>query len=54
MFINIVMVVILMIATIFFLGFVAQIIYLIVTPAKQLTTVDCLRKNILFKFLKIK
>jgi hypothetical protein len=54
MFINIIMMVILIVAIIFFLGFIVQIIYLIITPAKQLTTVDCLRKNILYKFLKLK
>lgn len=54
MFINIVMVVILMIATIFFLGFIGHLIYLLITPSHKLSTEDFGKKNILFKYLKIK
>ena len=54
MFINIVMVVILMIATIFFLGFIIHLCYLLVTPSRKLSTEDFGKKNILFKYLKIK
>jgi hypothetical protein len=48
------MVVILMIATIFFLGFIIHLIYLLVTPSHKLSIDDFGRKNILFKYLKIK
>ncbi len=51
---NILIVVIVIIATIFFLGFVGHIIYLLVTPSSKLSTEDFGRKNILFKYLKIK
>jgi len=54
MFINIVMVVIVMIATIFFLGFIGHLIYLLITPSNKLSMEDFGRKNILFKYLKIK
>ena len=54
MFINIVMVVILIVATIFFLGFIGHLIYLLITPSRKLSTEDFSKKNILFKYLKIK
>ena len=54
MFFNILLICIVSFVIIFTLGFIGQIIYLIVTPSEKLTTTDCLRKNILFKFLKIK
>lgn len=54
MFINIVMVVILMITTIFFLGFIGHLIYLLIIPSRKLSTDDFGKKNILFKYLKIK
>jgi len=54
MFINIIMMVILIVAIIFFLGFIGHLIYLLVTPSNKLSTSDFGRKNILFKYLKIK
>ena len=51
---NILIVVIVIIATIFFLGFVGHLIYLIVTPSNKLSTEDFGKKNILFKYFKIK
>ena len=54
MFINIIIVAIVIIATIFFLGFIGHLIYLLVTPSRKLSTEDFGRKNILFKYLKIK
>jgi hypothetical protein len=54
MFINIIMMVILIVAIIFFLGFIGHLIYLLITPSKKLSTEDFGKKNILFKYLKIK
>ena len=51
---NILIVVIVIIATIFFLGFIGHLIYLLVTPSHKLSTEDFGKKNILFKYLKIK
>jgi len=51
---NIIMVVILIVATIFFLGFIGHLIYLLITPSNKLSANDFGRKNILFKYLKIK
>lgn len=46
--------VILIVAIIFFLGFIGHLIYLLITPSKKLSTEDFGKKNILFKYLKIK
>lgn len=54
MIVNIIITVIFMLAVIFFLGFVGHMIYLFVTPSNKLSTSDFGRKNILFKYLKIK
>lgn len=43
-----------MVAVIFFLGFIGHIIYLFITPINKLSTSDFGKKNILFKYLKIK
>jgi len=53
--INIIIItVIFIIAVIFFLVFIGHMIYLIVTPSNKLSTSDFGKKNILFKYLKIK
>lgn len=54
MFINTIMIIILIMAIIFFLGFVGHLIYLLITPSNKLSTEDFSKKNILFKYLKIK
>lgn len=54
MIVTIVLIVILIISIIFFLGFIGHLIYLLVTPSRKLSTEDFGRKNILFKYLKIK
>ena len=54
MIINIVLIVILIISIIFFLGFIGHLIYLLITPSNKLSSEDFGKKNILFKYLKIK
>lgn len=54
MFSKIIMIAIFIIAIIFFLGFVGHMIYLLFTPSNKLSVSDFGRKNILFKYLKIK
>jgi hypothetical protein len=46
--------VIFIVAVIFSLGFIGHLIYLLVTPSRKLSIEDFGRKNILFKYLKIK
>ena len=52
MIINILMTVILIVAVIFFLGFIGHMFYLIITPSHKLSTEDFGKKNILFKYFK--
>jgi hypothetical protein len=52
MFVNIIIMAILIIAIIFFLGFIGHLIYLLITPSKKLSTEDFGKKNILFKYFK--
>lgn len=54
MIINILMTAILIIAVIFFLGFIGHMFYLIITPSHKLSIKDFGKKNILYKYLKIK
>lgn len=54
MFINILITAIVIIAVIFFLGFIGHLIYLLITPSNKLSSEDFGKKNILFKYLKIK
>lgn len=51
---EIIAILLLIISIICFIGFILNIIYLILIPSKELSTEDCLRKNILTKYLKIK
>ena len=54
MIINILTILFLIISIIFVVGFIINLLYLIMTPADKLSTEDCLRKNILTKYFKIK
>ena len=51
---DIIAILILIISIVFFIGFIINLIYLIITPANKLSTENCLRKNILTKYFKIK
>jgi uncharacterized membrane protein YqiK len=51
---QIIMIAILVVAIIFLLGILIQIIYLIITDSRDLTLIDCKRKNYWYKYLKIK
>lgn len=50
--IKILMTAIFLVAVIFFLGFIAQMCYLIVTPSDKLSIEDFGKKNLLFKYFK--
>lgn len=54
MIINILTILFLIISIIFAAGFIINLLYLIIIPANKLSTEDCLRKNILTKYSKIK